>query len=454
MLCKNDIIELNIMSMSSEGSGIGRTDEGLAVFVPMSAVGDLLRVRILKVKKTLAYGKIEEILTPSADRTEPECEAFRLCGGCVYSHLSYEAELRAKQKRVEDALFRIGKIETTVKRIVGAEAPERYRNKAQIPVGRDKDGRVTMGFFSAHSHRIVDSKECVLQPTEFLTASRILREFIEEYGVSVYDEQSHKGLIRHLYLRYGKSTDQLMVCVVVNGGGLPHEKELIESLLSELPKIKSIMINSNKEKTNVVLGKDYRVLYGEEYITDVLCGLEFIISPQSFYQINPVQAQRLYEIARDYADLKGDELLVDLYCGTGTIGLSMAHSVRELVGVEIVEKAIDDARLNAEKNSINNARFICADAARAAESLRTEGLCPDVVILDPPRKGCDSRLIDTVVTMKPDRIVYVSCDPATLARDLELFSERGYKTLEVTPVDMFPRTCHVESVARLRYGRS
>ena len=448
-LRKNDIINLNITAMSSEGVGIGRTEDGLAVFVPMSAVGDKLRVKILKVKKTLAYGKIEEIINPSSDRIESECRVSHLCGGCVYNHISYEAELAYKEKRVADAISRIGGIDTKVNPIVGAQNSSRYRNKAQIPVGLNSEGKVAMGFFSRHSHRIVDSMDCMLQPEVFLTASKILREFIEENNISVYDEQTHSGLVRHLYLRYGETTDELMVCVVINGDKIPCEAELISRFTSELPNVKSIIINSNKEKTNVIVGKSFRTIYGEDYITDELCSLKFLISPQSFYQVNRTQAERLYSIARDYASLQGDETLIDLYCGTGTIGLSMAKACKELVGVEIVPKAIEDAKKNAINNGITNARFICADAKDAAAQLESEGVKPDVVILDPPRKGCDSELITTVASMKPRRIVYVSCDPATLARDLKLFAELGYKTQEVTPVDMFPRTSHVESVARL-----
>ncbi len=448
-LRKNDIINLNITAMSSEGVGIGRTQDGLAVFVPMSAVGDELIVKILKVKKTLAYGKIEEIITPSPDRITPECNAFRLCGGCVYSHISYEAELQSKEKRVSDAISRIGGIDTKINPIVGAENPCRYRNKAQIPVGLSSDGKVAMGFFSRHSHRIVDSMDCMLQPEIFLTASKILRDFIEEKNISVYDEQTHTGLIRHLYLRYGEATDELMVCIVVNGDKIPCESELADRFTRTLPAVKSIIINSNKEKTNVIVGKKFRTIYGEDYISDELCGLKFLLSPQSFYQVNRTQAQRLYGIAKDYANLQGDETLIDLYCGTGTIGLSMSKACKELIGVEIVPKAIEDAKKNAKLNGVENARFICADAKDAATQLESEGVKPDVIILDPPRKGCDAELIRTVVSMSPSRVVYVSCDPATLARDLKLFAELGYITQEVTPVDMFSRTAHVESVALL-----
>lgn len=449
-LKKNDIIELNIYAMSSEGSGIGRTSDGLAVFVPMSAVGDSLRVRILKVKKTHAFGKIEEILIPSEDRVEPECPVFRLCGGCVYSHINYNAEAQIKEKRVADAISRIGGVDTKINPIVSADAPCGYRNKAQIPVGLSQDGKVSMGFFSRHSHRIVDSMDCALQPEIFLTASKILRDFIEEKSISVYNEETHTGLIRHLYLRFGEISRELMVCIVINGKSIPFEDELVSRFTKALPETTTVIINSNTEKTNVIVGKKFRTIYGDGYIKDILCGLEFILSPQSFYQVNHSQAEKLYSLARQYAELKSTDNLIDLYCGTGTIGLTMAKDCKSLIGVEVVPEAIEDAKKNAVANNIHNARFICADASKAAEELKKEGIKSDVIILDPPRKGCDSSLIHTINEMNPERIVYVSCDPATLARDLKLFDELGYKTLEVTPVDMFPRTAHVETVARLK----
>lgn len=448
-LRKNDIIELEISAMSSEGSGIGRTQDGLAVFVPQSAVGDKLSVRILKVKKTLAFGKIEEILVPSKDRTDSLCEVSRLCGGCVYNHISYEAELEAKFKRVADAVSRIGGIDTVMNPIVPAPCESRYRNKAQIPVGLSADGKVVMGFYSRHSHRIVDSMDCCLQPKSFLSVASVVRKFIEDNRISVYNEETHTGLFRHLYIRYAEATDELMVCLVINGNKIPSEQELVKLLLDAHSNIRTIIINSNKEDTNVVLGKDYRVVYGEGYIEDILCSLKFKISPQSFYQVNRTQAEKLYSIAGEYAELKTTDNLIDLYCGTGTIGLSLAKGCKSLIGVEIVDKAIEDAKLNAQRNNIDNARFICADAAQAAQKLKTEGVSADVIIIDPPRKGCDSALIHTIADMAPSRVVYVSCDPATLARDLKIFDELGYKTEEVTPVDMFPRTAHVESVAKI-----
>lgn len=448
-LKKNDIIELEITALSSEGSGIGRYQDSIVIFVPDTAVGDKLKVRILKVKKTHAFGKIEEIIEESPQRTEPQCSVSRLCGGCVFSHITYEAELEAKHQRVMDALTRIGDIHTNLKPIVGSESSCRYRNKAQIPVGLNRDGEVVMGFFSRHSHRIVDCCDCALQPEIFLSVSATLRKFIEDNNIPVYNEDTHTGIIRHLYMRFGEACDELMVCVVVNADTLPFEELLVSNLLREVPQIKSVIINSNKEKTNVVLGNKFRTIYGDSYITDELCSLKFRLSPQSFYQVNRKQAQVLYSIARDYAQVTNEDILVDLYCGTGTIGLSMASSVKTLIGVEIVPKAIENAKMNAKLNDIHNARFICGDASAAAKKLKEEGIQPDVVIIDPPRKGCDSALLDTIAQMNPRRVVYVSCDPATLARDLKIFSQLGFETQEITPVDMFPRTAHVECVAKL-----
>lgn len=446
---KNDIVKLTILSLSSEGSGVARTDEGITVFVPNSAIGDELNVRIVKVQKTYAFGKVEEILTPSVDRITPTCAVGSQCGGCVYSHISYEAELKAKEQRVKDAIKRIAKLDIPVNPIVSAGEVSRYRNKAMIPAGVDKEGNVVMGFYSKHSHRIIANDDCTLQPQCFIKAQEILKSFLISKNISIYNEVTRKGLFRHLYLRLAEKTNELMITLVINGKEFPHSDELTEAFKAELPELKSVIINTNTDDTNVVLGKKNKTIYGDDYITDILCGLKFKISPQSFYQVNRKGAELLYSKAAEYADLKGDEVLLDLYCGTGTIGLSMAHKAKKLVGVEIVPKAIEDAKENAKSNDIENARFICGDAAKAAETLKSEGLTPDVIIIDPPRKGCDKSLIETISQMNPKRVVYVSCDPATLARDLAVFAELGFKAHEATPVDMFPRTSHVECVTWL-----
>ena len=446
MLKKNDVIKLKITSVTADGSGVGKASDGMAVFVPLSAVGDELEVRVLKVKKTYAYGKIERISSPAPSRIAPDCESFSRCGGCVWRHISYEAELDIKRQKVEDAVRRIGGIETEIKPITGSERILRYRNKAQLPLSQAPDGRPLMGFYAFHSHRVVDCDDCVLQPGCFSDVMRITREFLALTPNDIYIERTGKGRLRHLYIRLGEVTDELMVCFVVNGNGLKNEDILVDMLKNGLPNLKTVIINSNREKTNVILGEKNRVIYGSGTITDELCGLKFTISPFSFWQVNRSQAERLYRKAAEYAALSGEEVLLDLYCGTGTIGLTMANACKQLIGVEIVPDAVRDAEHNAAVNSICNARFLCADAPAAAEQLKSEGVRPDVVILDPPRKGCGEELVKTIGSLSPKRVVYVSCDPATLARDLKFFAQAGYKTREITPFDMFPRTAHVECV--------
>ena len=446
---KNDIVKLKITSATAEGSGVGKTEDNIVVFVPMTAIGDEIEARILKVKKTYAFGKIEKIITPSSARISPDCPNFSKCGGCVWRHISYDEELKIKSQKVRDAVERIGGISTEFRPIIGSERVNRYRNKAQLPIGRDREGGAVLGFYAFHSHRIIDCDDCALQPEIFKTVMDVTRDFIERTNTDIYDESTGKGRLRHLYIRLGEVTNELMVCYVVNGNGLKQEDMLVKMLRESLPNLKTVVFNSNREKTNVILGNKNRVAYGKGYITDVLCRLKFKISPFSFWQVNRAQAEKLYSKAKEYAKLSGDEVLLDLYCGTGTIGLTMAQDCKQLVGVEIVEDAVNDAKANAEANEINNARFICADAPTAAEQLRKEGTAPDVVILDPPRKGCGEELVKTIRKMNPKRVVYVSCDPATLARDLKYFSENGYITHEVTPCDMFPRTAHCETVVLL-----
>ena len=390
MLKKNDIVPLTITSATAEGSGVGKTADGMAVFVPLSAVGDELDVRILKVKKTYAFGKIENIIKPAPSRVAPDCPHFSKCGGCVWRHISYKEECEIKRQKVADAVSRIGGLDAPVMPIIGSGRELRYRNKAQLPVGLSREGGLCMGFYALHSHRIIDCDDCLLQPECFADVMRITREFMEKTDNDVYDEATGKGRLRHLYIRLGEVTNELMVCYVVNGNGLKQEDILLKMLREGLPNLKTVVINSNRENTNVML---------------------------------------------------------DLYCGTGTIGLSMAKDCKKLIGVEIIEDAVRDAENNAAVNSICNARFMCADAPEAAARLESEGVRPDVVVLDPPRKGCGEELVRTIGKMAPKRVVYVSCDPATLARDLKTFADIGYETKEVTPVDMFPRTAHVESVA-------
>ncbi|MGI6254660.1 MAG: 23S rRNA (uracil(1939)-C(5))-methyltransferase RlmD [Acutalibacter sp.] len=447
---KNDIVEMEITGMTAQGPGVGHW-EGMAVFTPLTAPGDRAKVRIVKVAKNYAFGRLEELLSPSPDRVEPDCPCFAQCGGCCYRHISYEAELRIKEGRVRDALQRIGGFpQLPLLPILGADSRDGYRNKALLPLGVKKDGSLAMGFYAVNSHRIVDCPKCRLQPEEFNQAMDAFRQWAAQYGDPVYDEATHSGKMRRLYLRRGERSGQVLACVVVNGNGLHHEEELVAALRKAVPGLASVVINSNRERTNVALGKKCRTLFGTDTIEDTLCGLRFRLSPLSFYQVNRTQAERLYGLAAGYADLTGKELLLDLYCGAGTIGLSMAHKAQRLLGVEIIPEAVENARENARLNGIENAEFFCGDTGDAAKMLADRGEKPDVIVLDPPRKGCSEELIHTVVEFQPERIVYVSCDPATLARDLKLFAKLGYPPVEAQPVDMFPATAHVETVCLLQ----
>ena len=448
---KNDEFQLEITGMTAEGNGVGRKD-GMAVFVSNTAVGDTVLAHAIKVKKNYVVAKAMEIITPSPDRIEPDCLVFSRCGGCVYRHISYDAELKIKQQRVEDAFTRIGGLDVRLQNIVGGDTRCFYRNKAQLPVGKE-NGKTKIGFYSFHSHNIIDCDCCKLQPEPFSQIADRFRNWIDENSISVYDENSHSGLVRHLYIRSSENCKEISVCAVINGKALPQADKLWAKL--SVLGVTGLSVNINKEKTNVILGSDTKTLYGKADITDTLLGTRFEISPLSFYQVNRRQTEKLYSIAAEYAALTPETVLLDMYCGVGTIGLTMAKKVKELIGVEIVAPAVENAKNNAELNGIENARFICADASAAAEKLEAEGIKPDVVILDPPRKGCDEELIKTVVKMSPDRVVYVSCDPATLARDCAVFASLGYDiavqdgTNLITPVDMFPGTAHVETVCLL-----
>lgn len=446
---KNDRIILEITGMTSEGYGVGKTHEGVAVFVPNSAVGDKLDVLVVKVLKKYCFGKIMEIITPSKDRQEIDCPVFMKCGGCCYRHITYDAELEIKEQKVRDAINRIAGLDIKINPIVGSDKTDNYRNKAQFPLAQNKDGKTEMGFYGYHSHRVVDTESCRLQPEIFDKIMKVTRDFLQSTNQSIYNEVTHKGDVRHLYIRYGEKTGEIMVCLVVNGNKLKCQDKLINSLKENIPQIKSVILNSNKEKTNVIIGTENKTLYGDKCIIDNLCGLNFRISPNSFYQVNHNQAEKLYEKAKEYARLTGNETLIDLYCGTGTIGLTMARDCKNLIGVEIVPQAIKDAKLNAKINNIENAEFICGDATKCGENLKKSNTKPDVIIVDPPRKGLTNDLIDSINAMNPKRVVYVSCDPGTLARDLKYFDTKGYKAKEITPFDLFPRTSHVESVVLL-----
>lgn len=447
-LSKNDKIELTIDALTSEGSGVGRYN-GLAVFVRGTVPGDKIIAHIIKRSKHYAVGIINKILSPSPQRTESDCPYSQKCGGCSFRHMTYEEELRYKKSRVQDALSRIGHLDIKVEEIIGAQKLNHYRNKAQYPV-EISDGVLSAGFYAYKSHRIIPCHNCQLQPAEFEKGLGAFSEWIKKENITSYDEQTGRGLLRHIYFRKGFATGEIMACAVINGDSVPNAQLLISLLRKNVDGLKSIALNLNKEKTNVILGKQTRIIWGEQHIQDRLLGKTFLISPNSFYQVNHDQCEKLYETAKAFAGLTGEETLLDLYCGVGTIGLTMADSAKQLVGIEIIPQAIENAKENAKINGIENAQFLCADAPKGAEILKQQRINPDVIILDPPRKGCDRALLDTITELSPDRIVYVSCDSATLARDLEILNSKGFTVNKVTAVDMFPRTPHVETVALLK----
>lgn len=442
---KNDKIELLIDAVTSEGSGVGRY-EGMAVFARGAVPQDRIIAHIIKKSKNYAIGIIDKIITPSPERIESDCPYSKKCGGCSFRNMTYNEELKYKKSRVQDALERIGHLDVKVDEIIGADALNGYRNKAQYPVSIC-DGELFAGFYAYKSHRIIPCSDCRLQPKEFEQGIKAFSLWVERANVTSFDENTGKGLLRHIYFRKGFATGEVMACAVINGESIP-EKELLISLLKEnVEGLKSVVLNINKKKTNVILGEKTVTIWGSNTICDELLGKRFVISPNSFYQVNHSQCEKLYSKAAEFAKLKGDEVLLDLYCGVGTIGLTMADRVNQLIGIEIIPQAIENAKENARINSVENARFICADAPKGAEILKKEGIKPDVIILDPPRKGCDKALFDTIEELSPERIVYVSCDSATLARDLEIFKNKSYATRKVSAVDMFPRTPHVEAVA-------
>ncbi len=446
MVNKNDEFKLTVTGYTSEGGGVGKYD-GQAIFVENTAVGDEILCHIIKAKKTYAIGKAVKILKGAKCRIEPCCPSFKSCGGCSFAHITYQEELKLKEQKVKDAFQRIGGLSPDFAPIIPSPSTERYRNKAQYPVKRE-NGILNIGFYAKKSHRVIDGGDCLLQPEDFTRITEIIRDWINFNNITVYSENINKGLIRHLYLRKAFATGEIMVCLVINGSTIPNQDDLIDRLKT-IDGFKTLVININRQYTNVVLGKECKAIYGDGYITDILCGVKIKLSPLSFYQVNREGAELLYSKATEYAAIDGKEDILDLYCGTGTIGLSMAHKVNSLIGVEIIPEAVEDARVNAEINKINNARFICGDASAAAEKLKEENIQPQTVILDPPRKGCAPELLETVAEISPRKIVYVSCDPATLARDCARLSNLGYQVQEVTPVDMFPRTAHVETVCLL-----
>ena len=451
-LQKNQILTLRIERLSSDGSGVAHSPDGETVFVPGAAPGDEADVRIVKDCKRYAFGILDHLRTPSPDRIPVDCAVAGPCGGCSLRHLDYTAELRAKQENVTDAFRRIGGLDVPVLDICPSPEVDRYRNKVQFPVGLDKNGNPCIGFYAGRTHRIVPCPDCKLQPGVLNDIGNALCRFFAENGIQPYNEETGRGLVRHIFLRRGAHSGQIMVCLVCTRPNLPHADALCTRLREQFADIATILLNVNSKNTNVILGTETHTLYGPGYIEDTLCGVPVQLGPLSFYQVNTLAAERLYGIAAQYAQLTPDDLLLDLYCGMGTIGLSMVDHCRELVGVEIVPEAIKSAKSNAARMGDAVAAkscFFCADAGQAATRLAAEGLHPDVVMLDPPRKGCDEATLSAVVRMAPRRVVYVSCNPATAARDAAWLEQNGYHAEKVQPVDLFPRTKHCEAVLLL-----
>ena len=451
-LQKNQVLTLTIERLSNDGSGVAHSPDGEAVFVPGTAPGDEADIRIVKDCGRYAFGILDTLRTPSPDRIPVDCAVAGPCGGCSLRHLDYAAELRAKQENVVDAFRRIGGLDVPVLDALPSPEVDRYRNKVQFPVGRDKNGAPCIGFYAGRTHRIVPCPDCKLQPGILNGIGNALCSFFGAHGIQPYDEAFGKGLVRHIFLRRGAHSGQIMVCIVCTHAKLPHSAELVEQLTAQFPDIATVLVNVNPRNTNVILGTETHTLCGPGFIEDTLCGVPVRLGPLSFYQVNTLAAERLYGIAAEYAQLQPDDLLLDLYCGMGTIGLSMVDRCRSLIGVEIVPEAIDSAKANAARMGeavAARSRFFCADAGKAASQLAAEGLHPDVIVLDPPRKGCDEATLSAVVAMSPRRVVYVSCNPSTAARDAKWLETQGYRTEKVQPVDLFPRTKHCEAVLLL-----
>ena len=446
MLSKNEIYEATVCDYTAEGQGIAKID-GCVVFIPNAIAGERVRVRIEKAQKTWAAGKLVEILEKSPHRVNRECPQAKLCGGCDFHHMDYEEETRLKADRVLQALNRIGGEHLEAMPILSAPTCGGYRNKAQYPVSQQK-GRAYAGFFKAGTHQVIENDRCLILPEEMDRVKKLVIDHWNKYRLSAYDETAHKGLLRHIYVRRGAVSQQVLVCLSINGAAVPHAGELIESLKT-IQGFTSLVLSHNTKKGNTILGDRETVLYGPGYIEDTLCGLQFRLSPHSFYQVNHHQAQRLYEAAISQAEITKNDLVLDLYCGVGTITLCMAKAAGKVIGVEVVEQAVIDARENAKRNGIENAEFFCGDAGKAALELEARGIKPDVVVVDPPRKGLNADTIEALHRMQPRRIVYVSCDPATLARDVALLKEKGYALKTAQAADLFPRCSHVESIACL-----
>ena len=458
---KNDLVTVAIEDIGVGGEGIGKVD-GYTLFIKDAIIGDVVEAKIVKAKKNYGYARLMNIVTPSENRVEkPACPMARRCGGCQIQEMKYGAQLAFKEGKVRGNLERIGEVPTelldkVMQPIVGMEEPFHYRNKAQFPIGTDKEGHIITGFYAGRTHSIIPNTDCALGVAVNQKILEIILHFMENNHISAYDEEKHKGLVRHVLIRYGFKTDELMVCLVINGEKLPHAEKLVDKLC-KISGMTSITISVNKAKTNVIMGNEIKLLWGQTYITDYIGNVKYQISPLSFYQVNPVQTEKLYGLALDYADLNGNETVWDLYCGIGTISLFLAQKAKQVYGVEIVPQAIDDARNNAKINDITNAEFYVGKAEEVLpeyyreyqESHGGETAHADVIVVDPPRKGCEESLLQTIVDMQPEKVVYVSCDSATLARDVKFLRENGYELKKITPVDQFPNTVHVETVVLL-----
>ncbi|MCM3570469.1 23S rRNA (uracil(1939)-C(5))-methyltransferase RlmD [Neobacillus mesonae] len=445
---KNDYIDVVFEDLTHDGAGVAKVD-GYPLFVANGLPGEKAKVKVIKTGKSYGVGRLIELYEKSPYRVDIPVSEKHKYGGCQLEHISYEGQLKYKENQVRQVLNRIGKLENvTIHPILGMENPLYYRNKAQVPVG-EQDGKLIAGFFKPRSHEIVDTDESLIQLPEVNEAVQTVKEICSKLGIPAYQEETHSGVVRHIMARYGKQTSELMVVIITRTKDIPQKNKLVEEITVRLPKVKSIVHNINSKRTNVILGKKTTVLWGSEVIYDYIGNVKFAISALSFYQVNPVQTKVLYDKALEYADLKGEESVIDAYCGIGTITLFLAQKAKNVFGVEVVPDAIEDARRNAELNEMENVEFADGEAEVVIPKWYQEGNAADVLVVDPPRKGCDEALLKTIIDMKPKKVVYVSCNPATLARDLRILEDGGYKTLEVQPVDMFPMTTHVEAVAKI-----
>lgn len=445
---KNEYYDVIFEDLTHDGAGVAKID-GFPIFVPNGLPGEKAKVKVVKVKKGYGFGRLIELYEQSEERIDAPCSIYKQCGGCQLQHIRYEGQLKAKHKHVKEVLARLGKIEhATVHPVLGMKDPWRYRNKAQVPVG-EREGGLVAGFYKERSHDIIDMDTCLIQQEMNDIVVQTVKEICEQYNIPAYNEQTHKGVLRHIMARYGATTKEVMVVLITRTEELPHKKKMIEAIIDRVPNVKSIVQNINPKRTNVIMGEETRVLWGSEYIYDYIGDVRFAISARSFYQVNPKQTKVLYDQAIAYANLTGEETVIDAYCGIGTISLFLAKKAKKVYGVEVVPEAIADAKRNAQLNGITNVEFAVGEAEVVIPTWYEQGVKADCIVVDPPRKGCDESLLQTIIAMKPNRVVYVSCNPATLARDLRMLEDGGYKTMEVQPVDMFPHTMHVECVAKL-----